>query len=460
MRTNTTLALLLVSAALLLLPDTQSRSAIAATTDIVTASSTIDTVFGNGAQLPFSPSDVGKPATQVPLSNSLQSGMVVAPDGTIYVTMPRRVVKVGPDGIVRPVVGFCTTEHPRYPACITDSTGDGGPALQATVSSDVQGLSLGPDGSLYIGDRYRVRKIGPDGIITTVACTGQDGFSGDGGPALSATFGSGNFFIGDVDVAPDGSIYITDTGNYRIRKVDPSGIVTTVAGRGGNPPNCWEIPASGAATEVFLSFPRTVTLGPDGALYVSSTNCATLRRVAGGTSSIAVEGFDGDRNGTPFSVNQANGVTFGLDSTLYLTNYFSNADNVLLARAPGSTATVLNPDNIVAGRVANGWRFSGDGGPARDAELAAPSTLATGPDGSIYVLDALNYRIRRLSPQYSGAISPTAPCVLIWSGTDRLREIRFTQGVRSSNGDREQPSHPPRPPHTDGRRATCHPRRV
>lgn len=435
MRVNFALFMLVFSALILINLSEKNNSLVAAGTSIaVGGNGVINTVFGNGVSLPFSSSDFGKPAIEVPSSNVLQSGLTIGPDGTLYLSMPGRIVKVGSDGIVRPVVGICTTEHPRWPDCTANSTGDGGPAIEATVSAAVQGLSLGPDGSLYIADDYRVRRIGPDGIITTIAGSDQSGFSGDGGPALNATFGNGVYSISDVDVAQDGTIYVTDTGNHRIRKIDSNGIVTTIAGKGGNPPNCWEIPTVGPATDIFLFFPQTLTIGPDNALYVSNSYCATVRRIAGQTSTLLVDGFDGDGDGIAGSANQGNGVTFGLDNTLYLTYYYANGGNVLLARAPNDSATVLTTNHIIAGNVAvNGWRFSGDGGPAKNAEFAAPSTLATGPDGSIYVLDALNNRVRRISPYYSSTISPSNGGTLNTTNNDIA--IQFPGGAVNASTD-------------------------
>ncbi len=87
---------------------------------------------------------------------------------------------------------------------------------------------MGPDGRIYLGDLNRYRTVDPDGIIRAFAGTGETGFSGDGGPALEATFGEA------IGVTPDraGNVYLADTGNQRIRRVDPDGIITTVAGSG------------------------------------------------------------------------------------------------------------------------------------------------------------------------------------------------------------------------------------
>ena len=108
-------------------------------------------------------------------------------------------------------------------------SGDGGPATSAELRRP-EGVSAGPDGTLYIADthNHRIRRVGVDGTITTVAGTGVEGFSGDGGPAAKAELR----FPSAVAVAPDGTLYITDGGNYRVRRIGPDRTITTVAGTG------------------------------------------------------------------------------------------------------------------------------------------------------------------------------------------------------------------------------------
>ena len=103
--------------------------------------------------------------------------------------------------------------------------------MRPQVSSNPRGLAVGPDGTLYIADtgHHRIRKVDTNGIITTIAgLTGQPGFLGDGGPASSAKLNSPY----GLALGPDGSLYIADTFNYRVRRVGPDGIITTVAGTG------------------------------------------------------------------------------------------------------------------------------------------------------------------------------------------------------------------------------------
>ncbi|MBI2876791.1 MAG: PASTA domain-containing protein, partial [Candidatus Tectomicrobia bacterium] len=164
----------------------------------------------------------GGPATQATFNSPWV--VTVGPDGSLYIAVGDRpesspdlyhVRRVRPDGIITTVAGG-------------GSGGDGGPATQAELSFP-RGLAVGPDGSLYIADTNinRVRRVRPDGIITTVAGTGVSGFGGDDGPAILASLSAF-----DVAVEPDGSLYIADTTNHRVRRVGPDGIITTVAGTG------------------------------------------------------------------------------------------------------------------------------------------------------------------------------------------------------------------------------------
>ena len=107
--------------------------------------------------------------------------------------------------------------------------GDGGPATQAMLNVPTR-VVVGPDGAFYIADEtnHRIRRVGPDGIITTVAGNGTPGYGGDGGPATQALL----CFPWDVAFGSDGSLYIADSSNHRIRRVAPDGIITTVAGNG------------------------------------------------------------------------------------------------------------------------------------------------------------------------------------------------------------------------------------
>ncbi len=153
--------------------------------------------------------------------------------------------------------------------------GDGGPATMAQLASPL-GSAVGPDGSLYIANSYNfhIRRIGPDGIITTIAGNGINGFKGDGEMATMAQLA----YPRGIAVGPDGSLYIADTSNWRIRRVGLNGIITTVAGTG---PSTWVFSGDGGpAVMAQLKYPSSITVGPDGSLYIPDSSNNGIRQVA------------------------------------------------------------------------------------------------------------------------------------------------------------------------------------
>src|SRR5262249_18283971 len=151
--------------------------------------------------------------------------------------------------------------------------GDGGPATQANLLNPY-GVAVGPDGSLYIADtgNDRIRKVWPSGVITTVAGIGEKGFTGDDGPAISANITTPLM----VAVGLDGSLYIADSNNNRIRRVGPDGIITTVAGNGASSDGeANPLPA----TQMSLKHPAAVTVSSDGSLYIADSGHHRILRV-------------------------------------------------------------------------------------------------------------------------------------------------------------------------------------
>ena len=321
--------------------------------------------------------DLG-PAAQARLFDP--EGIAAAADGSVYVVDVLNFVvrRIGPDGIIKTVVGI------PHAGCQGDDT----PATHLAFAT-AQGVAVAPDGSLYVSDfnAHRVYHIGTDGSVAVAAGTGTGGFSGDGGAAISANLAGPR----GLAVAPDGTLYIADPNVHRIRRVGTDGIITTVAGTGvagfaGD---------GGLATQAKLADPIGVALTPDGALYISDEGNHRVRRV--GTdgiittaAGIAQFGFGGDGGPAPLAaLSNPEGIAAGPDGSIYVT------DNNRVRR--------IAPDGIidtVAGSATFG--FAGDGGFAKQAQLLTPRGVAVGPDGSVYISDSNNNRIRRVRSSLPG----------------------------------------------------------
>jgi sugar lactone lactonase YvrE len=170
--------------------------------------------------------------------------------------------------------------------------GDGGPATAAQFGA-IQGIALDRWGNLYVADtdRHRVRKINTAGIVSTLAGTGVPGFSGDGAPAPAAQLNLPYGLAADLA----GYVYIADLGNHRIRRVSPDGTITTIAGNGRKASG----PDGGQAVETPLLTPRNVAVDAAGYLYISEFEGHRVRRVApdGKIWTVAgtgIAGFRGD----------------------------------------------------------------------------------------------------------------------------------------------------------------------
>jgi sugar lactone lactonase YvrE len=181
--------------------------------------------------------------------------VAVGPDGSLYIA-DRLNNRVRRVG----VDGIITTVVGNEGA---GNSGDGGPASAARIRGP-EGIAFGPDGSLYIADNSnnRVRRIGPDGIITTVAGNGSSGYNGDGIPAVSAQLRG----LSGLAVGADGSLYIPEFANLRVRRVGSDGLITTVAGNGSQFCGFTE---GGRATDGCLLGPQDVAVGSDGSLYIA-----------------------------------------------------------------------------------------------------------------------------------------------------------------------------------------------
>jgi sugar lactone lactonase YvrE len=303
--------------------------------------------------------------------------------GNLYISdfFNGRIRKVAPDGAITTVAGNGANLYPQFSGC-GDGPATGTPVSPWGIALDTpgrlyfadnrcgiirkvmpggtististaakhergSGVAVDRRGNLFVSDQNKVVRIVPGGMASTVAGTGIAGYSGDGGPATSAQLN------GPWGIALDskGDIYIADSLNYRIRKVDRNGIISTVAGKGfvAGPP----LDEVGPATVAQLSQPIGVAVDSVGNLFFTEVSGVVRRVVRDGTISTVA----GRRTSAP-------------------------------ARGPVK--------GIIPMKLPFG--YSGDGGPATEAEFNSPGGIAVGPDGKIYVADYTNNCIRVLTP--------------------------------------------------------------
>lgn len=280
--------------------------------------------------------------------------------------------------------------------------GDGGPATEARLNNP-RGIALDRAGNLYIADSSndRVRRVDhQSGVISTLVGSGERGFAGDGGPARLANL----YFPHGLALDDSGSLYIADAGNHRIRKWDEkTGTVMTVAGTGqprfyGN---------GGPATAAGLFAPRGVALDGKGNLYVADTQHSCIRKVdRDGIMTMAAGSDPGlvAKGAAPKFLWHPVGVAVGPDGEIY----WADADLNRVKKADPSRIVPKTKSGwvtIVAGSEEMG--FSGDGGPARDAALEAPAAVVFDSKGNLYIADHNNGRIRRVDAK-TGTITTFA----------------------------------------------------
>jgi uncharacterized protein (TIGR03437 family) len=261
------------------------------------------------------------------------SGIALDSSGNIFYcdTNNSAVIKVTTDGKISRLAGsgvngYSTVDE--YDSTKSDS--ENVKAVDAYLNFPV-GVAIASDGAVYIADtkNHRIRKVNSKGFLETIAGTGTSGWSGDGGKATAAKIN--NPMGMSFDTA--GNLYFADTFNHRIRKITPAGIISTVAGR-GNPGFAGD---NGAATNARLFYPKGIHYGPDGQLYIADTFNSRIRVVA----------------------------------------------------ADGTITTIAG----------NGkFGFGGDEGDARTAELRFPNAVAVGADGKVYISDSQNNKLRLLTP--------------------------------------------------------------
>ena len=329
---------------------------------------TITTVAGTGV---LGYSGDGGLATAASLNNP--RGLAVDAAGNVYVADVNNAVirKISTSGVITTVAGTGAAGY----------SGDGGAAIFAQLNGP-QAVAVTGSGNLIIADteNRRIRMVDSSGTITTIAGTGTEGYSGDGGAATQAMLHQAM----DLAVDASGNIYFADSTGQRIRKIATNGIITTVAGNG----TAGFSGDTGPALSAELNFPVSVALDSSNNLYVADANNFRIRMVnpTGTIVTIAgngTEGFSGDGGAAGSAeINYVYGVRVTASGAMY----FADASNNRVRMVVNGTI------NTLAGTGADG--FSGDGGAAVNAMLNFPWFIAVNTSGNLVISDSKNDRVR------------------------------------------------------------------
>lgn len=365
----TVLVAALASAVVLLAP---VSSALAAPTIATSVGTGVPAFSGDGGS-----ASAAQVSTPVDVTAIPAGGYYIADQGN------QRIRKVDTNGQITTVAGNGVQGY----------AGDNGPATSAALNAP-SAVAILPDGSLLIADANNnaIRKVATNGIITTVAGKGPGfpGFSGDGGPATSATLR----FPYDLAVYTDGSYLIADSDNARIRKVSPTGVISTVAGGGGS------FGDGGPALSAQLAQPKGLALTPSGGYLIGDPVQQRVREVsATGTITTAagtgIAGSSGDGGlATAARLNGPHHIQYNAGDGYFLIADRLNSKIRKVTVADGKIST-LTGDGTAG--------YAGDGGPPEGGRLNVPIGMDIANDQAVLIADSGNHRVRRV---FSGTQPP------------------------------------------------------
>jgi DNA-binding beta-propeller fold protein YncE len=269
-------------------------------------------------------------------------------------------------------------------------SGDGGPATRAQMDQPY-GIVIDRSGNIYIADRLngRVRRVdGASGVITTLAGDGSGKYSGDGGPADRAGLAEPNGLALDREHR---RLFVADVADNRVRVVDlASGIITTFAGTG----KAAHAGDGGSAASADVFGARAVALAPDDSLYVLERQGSSLRRVRDGiietVAGTGARAYGGDGH-------DARHAVFNAPKEMAV----DPSGNVFIVDTENHAIRLIDAQTWVVTTIAGTGEAGpgGDGGPANAASLARPHGALVGPDGAVYIGDSENHRVRKLVQQ-------------------------------------------------------------
>lgn len=308
-------------------------------------------------------------------------GLAIDAADNIYVAIysGHSILKIAPDGSSTVIAGTGTAGF----------SGDGGPATNAQLNFPSD-LAIATDGTLYIADsgNNRIRRITPDGVITTSAGTGDRGFAGDGGPAAAAHLSLPAQLLLD----PDGTLYFGDYGNRRVRRITPDGVIGTVAGSGEFTNTTASIGDGGPAINARLFTIAGTAFDSAGNLFVADAGGYRVRKIAPDSTITTVAGngkIQSSGDGAPATSAAMSfllGITLDSQNNIYVS---SEDGRIRKIDANGIINTIAGPGNG-SGAI----RYLGDEGPAVNATLNEPKGIAVDAAGNVYIADTSNARLR------------------------------------------------------------------
>jgi streptogramin lyase len=291
---------------------------------------------------------------------------------------------------------------------IAGFSGDGGPASAAQIT-DPYGIVRGPDGAIWFCEHgtHRIRRIAPDGTISTIAGTGQKGYTGDGGPATQATFNLPHELRFDTA----GNLYVADTGNDAVRRIDlKTGVITTFAGNGRK----GETGDGGPASDASVSSPHSIQISPDDTLYICDVPSHIIRRVDLHTGIITTFAGTGKAGPTPDGAPIA-GTPLNNPRSLDV----DREGNLWVVTREGNQVFKFDLKagviRLVAGTGQPG--FTGNGGPAREAKLSGPKGITLDAAGNAWLADTESHTVRMIESS-TGLIKLVAGTGVKGDGSD------------------------------------------